>query len=310
MAQTLLAICQQASREMGITAPATIISNTDLYAVQLLNLFNGLGQDLAQEYDWQGLTREHSFSTEFYQYTGDSTSGSTSLTNMSSIASLDTTLMIEGTGVPTDTFISDATGTTVVMSREATATDTTETYTFSKVQYALPTGFARLIDRTEWDKTQSWPMPGPMSAQGWQSIKGFGIASGGPPSFFRIIRNLFQIYPPLGSENFLRYEYVSQFWGATSASATPTLSTVTADTDTNIYPDRLMVEGLKLRFRMARNDSAMKSYRPEDIASGFPMRLLNIAKANDAGSPDLTMIPRRTSILLGEDNFPEGDLGA
>ena len=309
MAQTLLAICQQASREMGITAPATIISNTDLYAVQLLNLFNGLGQDLAREHDWQGLTREHSFSTEFYQYTGDSTSGSTSLTNMSSIASLDTTFMIEGTGIPVDTFVSSAAVTTVVMTREATSTSTTSTYTFSKVQYTVPSGFDRLIDRTEWDKTQSWPMTGPMSAQGWQAVKGFGIA-GGPPAMFRVIRNLFQIYPPLGSENFLRYEYVSQFWGATSASAAPTLSTVTADTDTNIYSDRLMVEGLKLRFRMARNDVSLKSYRPDDIASGFPMRLLNIAKANDAGSPDLTMIPRRTSILLGEDNFPSGDLGA
>ena len=307
MAQTLLQICQQASREMGISAPATIIGNTDLYAVQLLNLFNGLGQDLAREYDWQGLTREHSFSTEFYSYTGDSTTGSTSLLNMSSIASLDTTFMIEGTGVPEDTFVVSAAVTTVVMTREATSTSVTSTYTFSKVQYSLPSGFDRLIDRTQWDKSNNWPMVGPASPQGWQWIKSGAIA-GGPRVRFRVIRNLFQIYPPLGSENFMRFEYVSAFWGATSASAAPTLSTLTADTDTNIFPDRLMVEGLKLRWRTDRM-MAKDRHPPKDIASGFPIRILDISKANDAGSPDLSMVPRAGRVLIDSSNAPEGDYG-
>ena len=309
MAQTLLQVCQQASREMGITAPATIIANTDLYAVQLLNLFNGIGQDLAREYDWQGLTREHSFSTEFYSYTGDSTLGSTSLTNMSSIASLGTTFMISGAGVPTDTFIDAApAGTTVVMTREATSTGTTRTYTFGKVQYTLPSGFDRLVDDTQWDKTEAWPLIGPNTGQQWQWIKGSAV-SPAIQTMFRVIRNLFQIYPLPTAENYLRFEYVSAFWGATSASAVPTLSTVTADTDTNVFPDRLMVESLKLRFRVDKG-MAKERHTPRDIERGFPVVLLDIAKAADAGSPSLSMAPRRRSVLIGEDSIPDHGYGA
>ena len=309
MAQTLLAVCQQASREMGIGAPATIIGNADLYAVQLLNLYNGLGQDLSREYDWQRLQREHSFSTEFYQYTGDTTTGSTTLSNMSSIASLDATFMAEGTGIPTDSFVVSAAATDVVINREATSTGATRTFTFSKVQYSLPSGFDRPTDRTQWDKTESIPMFGPKSAQEWQWIKGGDLASAGRDVWFRLFGNYFQIFPPLGAERFMRFEYCSAFWAGTSASATPTLSTVTADTDVAIFSDRLMVEGLKLRFRIDRG-TAMNRHPMEDIRAGYPMRLLDIAKANDAGSPDLSMKPKHGAGLLSPSNFPEGDYGS
>lgn len=308
MAQTLLALCQQASREMGIGAPATIISNTDLYAVQLLNLLNGVGQDLAREHEWQGLVREHSFSTENYVYTGNVSGGNTNLTDLSSIASLDTTFMITGSGVPGDTFIVTVGAATVVMSREASVTATGGSYTFSKVQYALPTGFDRIIDDTQWDKTRSWPMHGPNSAQQWQWYKG-SILSTGQVVKFRIIRNLFQLYAPITTENFMRYEFVSAYWGATGASATPTLSELTADTNTTIYPDRLMIEALKLRFRIDKG-MAKDKYTPADIERGLPVRLLDMAKAADAGAPSLTMMPRARGYLLNQDSIPDSDYGS
>lgn len=307
MAQTLLQICQQASREMGIAAPATIISNTDLYAVQLLNLLNGIGQDLVHEHEWQGLQREHSFSTENLSYTGDATTGSTTLANMSSIASLDTTYIVSGTGIPTDTFVVSAAGTDVVISREATETTTTATYTFSKVQYSLPSGFDHLVDDTDWDKTRNWSLPGPNTGQQWQWLKGSQVAVG-TRTAFRLARNLFQIYPAITTENFMRFEYVSLYWGATSAAAIPTLNTLTADTNTTIYIDRLMVETLKLRFRIDRGN-AKERHSPQDIARGFPLAILDQAKAQDAGSPKLSQIPRMSPYLLNEESIPEGDYG-
>lgn len=305
--QTLLQVCQQASREMGITAPTTIISNTDLYAVQLLNLYQGIGQDLQREHNWQALTREHSFSIENFTYTGDPTSGSTTLANMSSIVSLDTTFYIAGTGVPTDTFVSDATGTSVIMTREATATDTSESYTFSKVDYSLPTGFDRLVDDTQWDKTQAWMMVGPNTPQQWQWLKGSTFASANLTNF-RLNRNLFKLFPAITLEHYMRFEYVSAFWAATSASATPTLSTATADTDVAVFPDRLMIETLKLRWHSAKG-TAKDRYSPRDIMARFPVPLLDMAKANDAGSPSLTMIPRTRSFLLNEDSIPDHGYG-
>lgn len=306
--QTLLQVCSQASREMGITAPTTIISNSDLYAVTLLNLYNGIGQDLAREHDWQALQREHSFSIENYSYTGDCTTGSTSLTNMSSIASLDTTFIIAGTGVPNDTFVSSAAATTVVMTREATATDTTQTYTFSKLDYSLPSGFDRLIDETQWDKTQAWMLAGPNSPQQWQWLKGAAFISG-TVTHFRLNRNLFKLYPAITTEHYLRFEYVSAFWGATSSSAAPTLSTVTADTDVAVFNDRLMVESLKLRFRMEKG-TAKERYSPRDMERRFPVKLLDMAIANDAGSPTLSMFPRARDFLLDERSIPDVGYGS
>lgn len=308
MAQTLLQLCTQASAEMGIVAPATIVSNTALYPVQLLNLINGVGQDLQREYNWQRCTLEHSFTTEFLQYTGNSTNGSTSLTSMSSIAGLDTTYMVSGSGIPVDTFVVSASSTTVVISRAATATGTTTTFTFSKVQYSLPSDYDRLIDSTEWDKSQTWPMQGPNSAQQWQWLKGGGIA-GGSVAKFRVIRNLFQIYPPLGSENYLRFEYVSNLWAIVTGSTSPTKTAFSVDTDTSVFPDRLMIESLKLRFKRAEG-LAMVGYTPSDQVSGFPTRLLDIAKAGDAGSPTLSMAPRYPSVLINMSNMPEGNYGS
>lgn len=73
--------------------------------MQTLALVNAAGGELNREHNWQyGQRVQYIFEATSFEYTGDTTSGSTSLTNMSSIASLDTTFMVEGTGIP-DTFI-------------------------------------------------------------------------------------------------------------------------------------------------------------------------------------------------------------
>ena len=312
MAQTLLQVCQQASREMGITAPATIIANTDLYAVQLLNLFNGLGQDLAREHDWQRLQTEYLFSTVFFGYTGTTTIDSTTLSVLSSTTGLTTNptyFTVTGTGVRADSNLVsvNAGAATAVIGREASASGSLIALTFSQVKYAMPSDFDRLIDRTDWDKSRNWELGGPETPQEWQWLKSGNLASS-TLTRFRVFGNLFVIFPPPTSERDMRFEYVSNLWGATSASAAPTLTALTADTDTNVFPDRLMVEGLKLRFRVDKG-VAKERHTAQDIAAGFPLARLDTAKAADAGSPTLSLAPRRGSVLLGYDNVPEGDYG-
>lgn len=61
---TLLTICQTALREIGeYTVPATIVSNTDPSAVQLLALANRTGRTLAQDYRWQVLLTSTTITT-------------------------------------------------------------------------------------------------------------------------------------------------------------------------------------------------------------------------------------------------------
>src|SRR3990167_9947537 len=136
---------------MGVATsgqPATVISNTNQDVVQTLAVVNAAGGELNREHDWQYSRIQYNFEATAFEYTGNTTNGSTSLTSMSSITSLDVTFMVQLTAIPQDTFINAApSGSTVVMNREATATGTTVTITFSKVRFAVPTGFDRMVDK-------------------------------------------------------------------------------------------------------------------------------------------------------------------
>ena len=61
---SLLTICQGALREIGeFEVPTSIIGNTNLTAVQMLNLAQREGRELSRRHGWQVLTKEKTFST-------------------------------------------------------------------------------------------------------------------------------------------------------------------------------------------------------------------------------------------------------
>lgn len=305
MTQSLLAVVQQASRELGNPAPATVISNTDNYAVTLLNLVNGVGQQLVTEHQWQGITKEYRFTTVFYTYTADTTSGSTTISTMSSTTGLTSTptyFMVTGEGIPTDTYLVSVNGgaSSAVMSRAATATGSTVSLTFSQVMYALPSDYDRLIDRTQWDKSMFWELLGPGSAQQWQWLKS-GYIAVGPRASFRVLGSLFQVYPPLGSADYMGFEYVSNLWVAASGTTTLSKTAYAVDTDTGIFPDRLMIAGLKYRWA-----EAMQLPRAPALEKEWT-RQLSVAKASDAGSPTLSMSPQPSSTLITMNNVQDAN---
>lgn len=169
---TLLSLFQTTLQGMGVAffgQPSTVIGNTNQDVVQTLALVNAAGGSLNREHGWQNSQIQYNFEATYFDYTGDSTINSTSLTGMSSIVGIDNTFMVEGVGVPDDTFVVSATGTTVVMNREAQSSNTAQTYTFSKVRFAVPSDFDRIVDRTQWDKDAHWEMLGPLTTQqqGW-----------------------------------------------------------------------------------------------------------------------------------------------
>src|SRR3990167_885713 len=126
----------------------------------------------------------------YCSYTGDTTLGSASLTNMSSIVSLDVTFAATGTGIPQDARINAApSGSTVVLNREATETATTSTFTFSKILFALPNDFDRIIDYTQWDDTRRWSMVGPQTAQSREFLRNGFISSAPRIRFWQMGRS-------------------------------------------------------------------------------------------------------------------------
>ncbi len=303
---TLLSLVQASLQSMGVATygnPSTVIANTNQDVVQTLALVNMAGDELAHEFNWQAATLQYNFTATFYQYTGTTTSGSTAITGMSSIANLDSTFMVTGTGIDQDTFVTTAAVSTVNLNRAATASGSTTLY-FSKVLFAYPSDFDRPVDRTQWDKSKHWEMLGPETAQQWEWLKS-GWISTGPRIRFRPFGGYFATWPPLGATESLAYEYVSKYWVLATAPSTPapTKQAFTVDTDTCIFPDAMMRALIRLKYFEA------KGFDTTAMVKAF-ITQRDLAKANDAGSPTLSMNARPASTLLGFENIPDAGYGS
>lgn len=303
MSATMLQLIQQATAEMGISVPASIAGNQTQEVVQMLALLNAVGYEVQREHQWQRMTQAHIFNSAYTATTGDVTSGSAVVTNIPSTTGLSSYYQAVGTGINNATNILTVdSATQVTLDQPATASGTGVSITFSQVKYDFPAGFDRLIDRTDWDKSQHWEMLGPETAQQWQWLKS-GYISTGPRVRFRQLDNLFQIWPALAATHSLGFEYMSNYWVATSSSAQPSATSFTVDTQTCIFPDRLMVLGLKLKF------FEVKSFDTTALMRDYRMQL-DIAKAADAGSPNLSFAPRISTVLIGWENIPDSGYGS
>ena len=75
----------------------------------------------------------------------------------------------------------------------------------------MPTNFDRPVDSTNWDVTKHWMIIGPLTAQQWEYLISGWIATG-PVINWRLLGGYFQIWPPLGVNENLAFEYVTKFW--------------------------------------------------------------------------------------------------
>ena len=307
MSATMLQLAQQASVEMGLASPSTVAGNTTQNVVQTLGLMNAVGYELQRQWQWQAQTTIYQFQTPFYTYTANLSSTSTTITNLSSTTGITTTptyFQVVGTGIPQNTFLVsvDAGLQTAVLTNTPTTSGTGVTLTISQVRFAMPSDFDRLIDRTDWDKSQHWEMLGPETAQQWEWLTS-GYISTGPRVRYRVFGSLFQIWPALGSNHQLGFEYVNNLWVTATGQTAPNKTSFTVDTDTCIFPDRLMVLGTKLKY------FEIKGFETAALYRDYTMHL-DLAKANDAGSPTLSMAPRQSSILIGYENIPDSQYGS
>lgn len=297
---TMLQLVQQATGELGLSVPTAVASSTNADTIQQLALLNAVGHELLRQHPWQALNKAYTFTVSYTSITGNVTLASSNLTNASSISGIDTTYQITGSGLNQACYVASApSGNTIPLSQPATGTYTGSTYTLTKVKYALPSDYDRQIDNTHWDKSKHWVMLGPVTPQQWEWLIS-GYISTGPRVNYRIFGQYFQIWPALATAEVLGFEYVSNAWAADTGGTAKTSFTV--DTDTCIFPDRLMVLGLKKKyFEIKGFDS-----------SAFEMdyqRELSMAKSNDSGSATLMMAQRPNDILISWNNIPDSNFG-
>ena len=299
MSYTMLELVQQVTAELNLAVPTYVAGNTNQDVQQVLALMNRAGFDLVKEHDWQALELEYRFYTTAITTTCDTINNTYDLLNVGNVTGLNNNYSVVGTNVPQDTYVESVAGNTVTVSQLASATSVGGTVTFSQTKYDLPPDFETITDNTHWDKTKHWQMLGPEDAQQWQWLKS-GYISTGPRIRWRILGGQFQIWPPYNTQEYLGFEYRSKGWARSAAGAVK--NSFTADTDTTVFDDTVLVLATKLKYFQ------VKSFDTTALMQDY-MRYLNVAKANDKGSATLSFAPYPSKVLIGYANIPDTGYG-
>ena len=296
---TMLELVQQVTNELGVATPSSVAGNTNQDVIQILALMNANGYEFLRRHAWRELTKQNAFYTQYITTTGTWTTAARTIT-MASTAGLDTTYQVQGTGINQNTYIvSVDSGTQVTVNQDFSASAAGATAYFQKIKYSLPSDYESLVPRTMWDKSKKWEMLGPEDAQQWEWLLS-GYISTGPRIRWRLLGAYFQIWPGMSTAEYLGFEYRSKGWAAAADGTVK--NSFTVDTDTCIYPDRLMVNATKLKYFEAKGfdtTAMMRNFLTE----------MEAAKALDMSSANLSLAPRPGTVLIGYDNIPDSGYG-
>ena len=136
--------------------------------------------------------------------------------------------------------------------------------------------FSRFLNDTMYDRTRTWRIVGPLSAQQWQRQK--GTAAGTFLDTFRIRGGEILFWPVPAAGRNVFFEYVSKNWCQSSAAAPQ--DEWAADDDTGILDEDLVALGVKWRFLKAKGLDYGEEFRD------YETRLYD-ARARDGAKPVL-----------------------
>lgn len=298
---TLLQIVAQAANEIGITEPSAVVGSSDTQYVQLLALTNRVGVDLVRDYEWRRLDTIYVFqTTASLTKTGNTVVDTTTITGMSNTTSLSAGMVVSGTGIPDfATIVSVDSGTQVTLDMAVSSTGTGTTLTFETQDYSLPADYDRMVNDTNYDRNDHWANLGPKSAQEWQWLTGGSIAVS-PQFRWRLYQNKIRFFGAPASVYNMAFEYISNYWVVASGGTNPTKARFTLDNDTSIFPDDLMVLGLKYQW-----------YKTKGLDWQVPLaefsRAVSYCKAQDTGAPKLSLAPTFQRQYVGLDSVPDGN---
>jgi hypothetical protein len=301
MNYTLLQLVDQVTAELGLTQPTSVIGSTNNQTVQLLGLAQRLGKDLVRDFEWQKLVKAYIWQTEAaINTTGNITSGSRVITNIPSTTGLQVGNVITGVGqTPYAEILTIDSSTQVTLNAPVSTSTASVSMTFAKQDYDVPSDYDRMISDTNWDRTDHWRNLGTKSSQDWQFLQG-GIISIGPRERYRIYNGKFRIFQALTTVYNFSFEYVSNYWVCAAGSATGSKSAYTLDTDTSVFPDDLMLAGLKFYFLKAKK-------LDYGIELGEFTRALSYNKAQDVPVPSMSLAPVGMNQLVGPWSVQDGN---
>jgi len=166
--------------------------------------------------------------------------------------------------------------------------------------YDLRADFGRPVPQTEWDRSTLYPLNGPSTPQQWQALRS-SLNTTAMRSTFRFEGNQIVLWPTPTTATTVAYNYISKWWVRDNAGQPK--AKATNDSDYAIFDDRLMINGVKLRFFQA------KGFDTTAFAADF-QSVLDDAMSQDSSAPILSISgPRASSRLLSTDNLPDTGYG-
>lgn len=153
------------------------------------------------------------------------------------------------------------------------------------------TDFEYIRNDTFWNRTQDrrWF---PVDDVQWQRMKASSIT--GPSYYFRIRGNYLRVIPTPTAGETLAFEWMTKNWCESSGGTGQ--SEWTADTDVSRMPDKLIVAGLKWRWKAANGLEYAEDFSAYEA-------LVSDAMARDGAKRHLNM----GSGMQITSNFPEGN---
>jgi hypothetical protein len=122
--------------------------------------------------------------------------------------------------------------------------------------YLLPDDFGSLIDQTGWDKTNNFPIAGPLSEQQWSFLLGRDLVTSTIYPSFRLVRAQIEIYPfPPSEGSEYTFQYKTRSWVTDSAVG---LDEIETGSNAVLYKPMLIIKMLKMKWLSAKGiDSSM-----------------------------------------------------
>jgi hypothetical protein len=142
-----------------------------------------------------------------------------------------------------------------------------------------PNGFLRISQETIFNRTLRLPLFGPMTQAQWQALK--ALPTTGPFYKYRIRQNRILFMPAGIAGHTCAFEYATSF-AVVAADGTTYRSAFAADTDTFVLEERLLLAGLRWKWKAEKGlDYAEEFRRYEEMA--------NNASGRDGTKPRIDM---------------------
>jgi hypothetical protein len=153
----------------------------------------------------------------------------------------------------------------------------------------LDPGFRFIRNNTIWDYTDRLPVLGPLNGQQWQALK--AILSTGPRYQFRFRGDHLIVNPVPVAGHTWKFEYESKY-AILDVNGTTLKEFFTADTDTFVIPDNLLLMGLRWRWLREKGLDYGELFNTYE-------RQVKDAMGRDGGSPTLYMDNQRSELKPG-----------